>query len=62
MLTWCICAALAILMVIAGSMTGYLPRLPVAGMIAGILAAMGIGNGVGMFSAFRKQNEREGKQ
>ena len=59
MLTWCICAALAILMVIAGSMTGYLPRLPVAGMIAGILAAMGIGMVWVWFAAFRKQKKEK---
>lgn len=59
MLTWCICAALAILMVIAGSMTGYLPRLPVTGMIAGILAAMGIGMVWVCFAAFRKQKKEK---
>ncbi len=59
MLIWCICAALAILMVIAGSMTGYLPRLPVTGMIAGILAAMGIGMVWVWFTAFRKQKKEK---
>lgn len=59
MLIWCICAALAILMVIAGSMTGYLPRLPVTGMIAGILAAMGIGMVWVWFAAFRKQKKEK---
>lgn len=59
MLTWCICAALAILMVIAGGMTGYLPRLPVTGMIAGILAAMGIGMVWVWFAAFRKQKKEK---
>lgn len=58
-LIWCICAALAILMVIAGSMTGYLPRLPVTGMIAGILAAMGIGMVWVWFTAFRKQKKEK---
>lgn len=59
MLIWCICAALAILMVIACSMTGYLPRLPVTGMIAGILAAMGIGMVWVWFTAFRKQKKEK---